>query len=45
LIAKFQGVLGEIKMYTFGTGYFNGRGWEFRNGTGSAGLFRLGIIL
>ena len=28
---------GEIKVYTFGIGYFNGRGFEFRNGTGSAG--------
>jgi len=33
----------EIKVYTFGIGYFNGRCWEFRNGTGSAGHFRLGI--
>ena len=36
---------GEIKVYTFGIGYFNGRGWEFRNVTGSVGHFRLGIIL
>ena len=36
---------GEIKVYTFGIGYFNGQGGEFRNGTGSAGHFRLGIIL
>jgi len=36
---------GEIKMYTFGISYFNGRGWEFWNETGSAGHFRLGIIL
>jgi len=36
---------GEIKVYTFGIGYFNGRGWEFRNVTGSAGHFRLGIVL
>jgi len=28
-------VVGEIKVYTFDIGYFNGRGWEFRNGTGS----------
>jgi len=31
---------GEIKVYTFGLGYFNGRGGEFRNGTGSVGHFR-----
>jgi len=36
---------GESKVYTFGISYFNGRGWEFRNGTGSAGHFRFGIIL
>jgi len=38
---------GEIKVYTFGIGYFNGRGWEIRNvtGSGKCGHFRLGIIL
>ena len=36
---------GEIKVYTFGTGYFNGRGWEFRNVIGSEGHFRLGVTL
>ena len=29
---------GEIKVYTFGIGYFNGRGWEFRNVTGGVGI-------
>jgi len=37
--------LGESKVYTFGIGYFNGRGCEFRNVTGSAGHVRLRIIL
>jgi len=36
---------GEIKVYTFDLGYFNGRSWDFRNGTGSAGHFRLGTVL
>jgi len=36
---------GEIKVSTFGIGYFNGRSCEFRNGTGSAGHFRLAIFL
>jgi len=35
----------EIKGYTLVIVYFNERGWEFRNGTGSAGHFRLATVL